>query len=101
MKIAIVAITKRGESIALSIKRSLPKSKLYIPVKLPAGGKGAVSFKGKLTGLTKKLFVEFEGIVFCMAAGIVVRVIAPYIKDKHTDPAEVVVDQSGRNAISL
>ncbi|HDY90459.1 MAG TPA: hypothetical protein ENH82_20355, partial [bacterium] len=36
-----------------------------------------------------------------MASGIVVRIIAPYIKDKHTDPAVVVVDDVGRSVISL
>ena len=36
-----------------------------------------------------------------MAAGIVVRSIAPYLKGKDTDPAVVVVDEAGRFAISL
>jgi len=101
MKIAIVAITSQGESIAFKIKRFLPKSKIYIPVKLTARGKGVLSFKGKLIDLTKKLFSEFDGIVFCMAVGIVVRVIASYIKDKYSDPAVVAVDEDGRFAISL
>ena len=36
-----------------------------------------------------------------MAAGIVVRSIAPYLKGKDTDPAVVVVDEAGRFAVSL
>ncbi len=36
-----------------------------------------------------------------MACGIAVRSIAPYIKNKKTDPAVVVVDELGRFAISL
>ncbi len=90
MKVAIVAITKKGEKAALKIKKNLPGCKVYV-----------LSLKGGLRDLTKKLFSEFEGIVFCMAAGIVVRVIAPYIKDKYADPAVVVVDEEGRFAISL
>jgi cobalt-precorrin 5A hydrolase len=35
-----------------------------------------------------------------MALGIVIRVIAPFIKSKHTDPAVVVVDENRRFAIS-
>jgi cobalt-precorrin 5A hydrolase len=35
-----------------------------------------------------------------MALGIVVRVIAPYLKDKFTDPSVVVVDENSRFAIS-
>lgn len=90
MKVAIVAITKKGEKAALKIKKNLPGCKVYV-----------LSLKGGLRDLTKKLFSEFEGIVFCMATGIVVRVIAPYIKDKYSDPAVVTVDEERRFAISL
>lgn len=90
MKVAIVAITRKGKRTALKVKKSLPESRLYMPAKLNC----------KLGELTGKLFAEFEGIVFCMALGIVIRVISPYIKDKHIDPAIVVVDDEGRFVIS-
>ena len=44
---------------------------------------------------------EYEGFVFCLASGAVVRLIAPLLTDKTVDPAVVVVDQSGKFAISL
>lgn len=90
MKVAIVAITKKGKNAAIKIKKNISGSKVYV---LP--------LKGGLRDLTKKLFSEFEGIVFCMAAGIVVRVIAPYINNKYADPAIVAVGEGGRFAISL
>jgi len=40
-------------------------------------------------------------IVFFGAAGIAVRLLAPLLKDKASDPAVVVVDDAGRHAISL
>ena len=40
-------------------------------------------------------------LVFIMAAGIVVRTIAPHLADKRTDPAVVVMDEAGRHAVSL
>ncbi len=43
----------------------------------------------------------YEGFVFCLASGAVVRLIAPLLTDKATDPAIVVVDQSGKFAISF
>lgn len=101
MKVAIVAITKKGGNLGLRIKKSLPTSKLYVSIKFGNKEPETLAFKGKLTDLTQKLFAEFEGIIFCMAAGIAVRVIAPYIKNKHVDPAVVVVDEGGRFAISL
>ena len=43
----------------------------------------------------------YEGFVFCLASGAVVRLIAPLLTDKATDPAIVVVDLAGKVAISL
>lgn len=42
-----------------------------------------------------------RGFVFIMATGIILRSIAPLIKDKKTDPAVVVLDEKGEYAISL
>lgn len=40
-------------------------------------------------------------IVFIGALGICVRLIAPFVSDKHADPAVVCVDSSGKNVISV
>ncbi len=40
-------------------------------------------------------------LIFIMASGIVVRTIAPLLEDKRTDPAVVVVDDSGKHVIGL
>lgn len=42
-----------------------------------------------------------KNLICIMATGIVVRTIAPLIKDKKTDPAVVVLDEKGKFAISL
>ena len=44
---------------------------------------------------------DFDAFVFIGAMGICVRTIAPYIKDKHEDPAVVCVDSMGLNVISV
>ena len=44
---------------------------------------------------------KYEGFIFCLASGAVVRLISPLLNDKATDPAIVVVDQQGEFAISL
>ena len=43
----------------------------------------------------------YEGFVFCLASGAVVRLIAPLLTDKADDPAVVVVGQDGKSVISL
>jgi len=47
------------------------------------------------------LWKECRNFIFIMAAGIVVRTVAPLLKDKRTDPAVVVLDERGRFVISL
>ncbi|MCD2348502.1 cobalt-precorrin 5A hydrolase [Clostridium guangxiense] len=84
MKIAVIFFTDKGEKIAIKIKKAM---------------ENAVIFKGKTD--IKDIFDGFQGIVFISAAGIAVRLIAPYIKSKTEDPAVVVIDDIGRFSISL
>jgi Cobalamin biosynthesis protein CbiG len=60
-----------------------------------------VLFTEPLQHLVNRIFKQYDGLVFIMAMGIVVRVIAHNIQDKYTDPAVVVVDDVGRFVISL
>lgn len=58
----------------------------------------------KLTPLhsfNQSVFEQSEALIFVGALGVCVRMIAPFIKDKHTDPAVVCVDSVGRNVISV
>jgi len=44
---------------------------------------------------------EHQAFVFCLAAGAVVRLIAPLLKHKAEDPAVIVIDAQGKYVISL
>lgn len=57
--------------------------------------------EGSLREWTKKAFDVYDGLIFVGACGIAVRAIAPFLKDKFTDPAVVVVDEGARFAVSL
>ncbi|MDO4616949.1 MAG: cobalamin biosynthesis protein [Lachnospiraceae bacterium] len=50
---------------------------------------------------TGKHFDDSDAMIFIGAAGICVRAIAPYVKDKKTDPAVLVFDEKGTFGISL
>lgn len=46
-------------------------------------------------------FAGADALVFVGACGIAVRVIAPYVRDKFTDPAVVAIDEWARFAVPL
>lgn len=81
-KIAIIQISEAGKKIADILQREL----------------GAQSIQRTDVG---KQWNQFDAFVFIGAMGICVRTIAPYVKDKHEDPAVVCVDSMGMNAISV
>ena len=47
------------------------------------------------------LFAEKEALIFIGACGIAVRIIAPFVKSKMTDPAVIVIDDQGRYVIPV
>lgn len=50
---------------------------------------------------TGRMFREKDALLFVSASGIAVRSIAPFIRDKKTDPAVLVIDEQGKYVISL
>jgi len=87
MKVAIIAITKRGKKTAQELAAAFKESEIYF---LPRSLKKVVD----------QVFDQYDGLIFIMALGIVIRIIAPFIKNKYVDPAVVVVDEGKRFAIS-
>ena len=75
---------------------------LWVPESiLPPNVPECQGFSGSLRSLLTDLWPRQRGFVFCLAAGAVVRLIAPLLQDKATDPAIVVVDETRQFAISL
>ena len=81
-KIAVIQISEAGKDIAQILQREL----------------GAKIITRTEVG---KQWQKYDAFVFIGAMGICVRTIAPYIKEKHEDPAVVCVDSLGQNAISV
>ena len=102
MRIAIIAITRNGARLGTQLRDSLGSAELHVLQKFAGqAGKGALPFTGELKGLVAQLWSRYDGFVFVMAAGIVVRMIAPHLVAKDVDPAVVVMDDAGRFAVSL
>ncbi len=81
-KIAIIHISEAGCQLANILKRQLGASVIQ---------RSEVGSKWK----------KFDAFVFIGAMGICIRTIAPYINDKHEDPAVLCVDSLGQNVISV
>ena len=90
MRLALIAVSEDGIEVAKRIKKGLTNDDVYI-----------VESNEPFKNLIARIFNKYDGLIFVMAMGIVVRVIAPCIKDKLSDPAVVAVDDVGRYVISV
>lgn len=97
-KIAIIAVTEKGIDKALTIQQEFPKSLVITTLN---SDNGNVSTIPSISDYLKDNFAKLDGICFVSALGICVRLIAPYIQDKNTDPAVISVDDLGLNVQSV
>ncbi|GAA2602541.1 precorrin-3B C(17)-methyltransferase [Streptomyces lienomycini] len=58
-------------------------------------------YGGPVADAVRTAFAECDRIVCFLATGAVVRLVAPLLDDKRTDPGVVCVDEGGRFAVSL
>ena len=106
MKIAVVSITKHGITLAGKVVAALPGAQLFTPEKFRAEAEiaapGAANcYEGKVGDQVPALFAAFDGIVAIVSLGAVVRLIAPHLGKKETDPAVVVIDEAGKFVIPM
>ena len=92
LKIVLFSFTDRGTRLAEKLCEGFAGMGHHAAVNdRSAGFREAVA----------EAFREADALVFVGAAGIAVRGIAPYVRDKFTDPAVVSVDEFGRYAVPL
>ncbi|MCG8641921.1 MAG: cobalamin biosynthesis protein CbiG, partial [Desulfobacterales bacterium] len=100
---AVWAITPNGIDIGCSLVTHLSSATLFLPKKLAEAvstARNRIFFSVLSEELTRQ-FHRFSGHVFIFSTGIAVRMIAPLLVSKVTDPSVVVVDDNGRHAVSL
>ena len=99
-KLAVWAVTPNGAKLADRLADSLSDADIYVSQNLAEKKSSYILFE-RLSATLEDKFRKYSGHIFIMSTGIVVRVLAPLIQSKTKDPAVVVVDDLGKNAISL
>ncbi|MGD1897969.1 MAG: precorrin-3B C(17)-methyltransferase [Phormidesmis sp.] len=102
---AAITTTPAGLRTLAPLLDGLDNLQLWIPPKLQADAKELLHphklYESSLAEFLVTHWSKYDGFIFCLASGAVVRLIAPLLSDKATDPAVVVVDQASKFAISL
>ncbi|MEW6637250.1 MAG: precorrin-3B C(17)-methyltransferase [Actinomycetota bacterium] len=84
--IGLVAATANGRRNAAHLAAAWPDARLY---------------DGRPREALRRAWDECEGIVLFLATGAAVRLVAPLLSDKWTDPGVVCVDDAARFAVAL
>lgn len=95
--IAIILISSGSLPLARKIKEQYPSSVIY-----SKNADEDMTNIDSIESITRQLFAQqTEAIIFIGAMGICVRSIAPFIRDKHTDPAVICIDSTGKQIIPV
>jgi cobalt-precorrin 5A hydrolase len=98
-KVAILAITKNGIKIAATIKQLFPSWEIFAPSKFQ-DSTIVTWYEEQTSAKVAELFGKFDGLVCLFSLGAVIRLVAPFLKDKKTDPAVIVIDDKASFVIS-
>lgn len=89
----VISFTEEGQKLSQKMINFLQKEGIsctgYYKISVP------------LTQWTGEQFLRAKALIFIGAAGIAVRALAPWIRDKFQDPAVLVVDEMGKFVIPV
>ena len=99
--VAVLAITKNGIKIGEKLKELYPNWDIFAPEKLSNQNKEIVWYSEPTTDKIIELFKNSNALICLFSLGAVIRLIAPHLKDKKTDPAVIVIDDKTNFVISV
>ncbi len=101
-RVAVLAITKNGITIGQNLKRQFPEFQVFAPQKLSDDAiNDIVWYDATTTQKIVELFKGSDALICLFSLGAVIRLIAPHLKDKKTDPAVIVIDDKTNFVISV
>ena len=90
MRIKILYFTDKGKALAERLESGFSEHDAVI-----------VSKGTPLASVCGDAFADHEALVFIGAAGIAVRAIAPFVRDKLKDPPVIVIDENGSFVVPI
>ena len=100
-KVSVLAITKNGINIGIKLKELFPNWEIFAPVKLSNENNSIIWYSEPTSDKIIELFKNSNALICLFSLGAVIRLIAPHLKDKKTDPAVIVVDDKTNFVISV
>ena len=100
-KVSVLAITKNGINIGEKLKELFPNWDIFVPNKLSNENKSITWYSEPTSDKIIELFKKSNALICLFSLGAVIRLIAPYLKDKKTDPAVIVIDDKTNFVISV
>lgn len=99
---AVYAITRHGVETGARLASALPGADFFVSEKLSSlAPTGARRFPLPMGPLLAETFLRYEAHVFVVSVGAVVRMIAPLLASKKTDPAVICVDDAAKFSICV
>jgi len=100
-KVAILAITKNGIQMSLKLKENFSDFEVFAPKKFSNNDRKISWYEESTSEKIVDLFKNNNAIICLFSLGAVIRLLAPHIKDKKTDPAVIVIDDNANFVISV
>lgn len=100
---AVVAISRSGRDQVRRLLGLRPMT-VWLPERLASSNLPAEVlhyYDRPLSHWMGEVFHDYPHWIWVMPVSLATRLVAPFIRDKHTDPSVTVVDDSGRYAVCL
>ena len=99
-KVAILTLSGKGLLAARTLKKTHPEWEILLHEDVDAGDTPVCTFS-RVIAETKRVFTAYQGLVYIMPTGVVVRAVGPLVESKLKDPAVIVCDVAARHCVSL